>query len=200
MPIAWEPVETRQAILQDPAGVLAEWMRSDEYTASYIIITRSQKAENDMFRIMPTGSLDRIERALLDSPEFRLVFGNGDASVFALTGAGRGGRTMRTGNWGINIWAWPVLITASAAGSVLLVEMNSASPARHLLLLWFLTVCPGMAYVQALQVRNVIAEWLMAMALSFVLVSAVAMVMVFAEWRPEQGLNVVAGLTCWEWR
>ena len=73
--------------------------------------------------------------------------------------------------------------------------MNSASPARHLLLLWFLTVCPGMAYVQALQVRNIIAEWLMAMALSFVLVSAVAMVMVFAEWRPEQGLNVVAGLT-----
>ena len=50
VPIAWEPVETRQAILQDPAGVLTEWMRSDEYTASYIIITRSQKAENDMFR------------------------------------------------------------------------------------------------------------------------------------------------------
>ncbi len=84
VPISREPQTNRARILADPVGVLEEWMANRDYPESYLIITESQKAESDALGIMPVGSLDAIEAALLASPRFEAVFHTDNASVFRL--------------------------------------------------------------------------------------------------------------------
>jgi hypothetical protein len=84
--IGWEPPESQRPLLARPAAVLERWMGDSRLRAAYLIITRSQKIEVDEVGTMPRGSLDRIERALLASPRFRVVYRNRDATVFSLAG------------------------------------------------------------------------------------------------------------------
>jgi hypothetical protein len=79
-----EPREALAKILADPVTVFVRWMSNEEYPASYLIITRSMKAEVDMLGTMPAGSLDAIEDALLKSPSFRVLYENPDATIFVL--------------------------------------------------------------------------------------------------------------------
>jgi hypothetical protein len=53
---------------------------------SYVIITRSQKAEVSLMGLAPRGSLDRFERDLAASSQFKLVYANEDAKIFAFAG------------------------------------------------------------------------------------------------------------------
>jgi hypothetical protein len=84
VPIEREPRDSWQRVVDDPVTVLARWLDNDKYAATYLLITRSQKAEVDQLSPLPPGSLDKIEQALLKSPEFRVVFRNEDAIIFAL--------------------------------------------------------------------------------------------------------------------
>ena len=84
VPISREPQATRARILADPVGVMEEWMSNLDYPESYLIITESQKVGSDALGIMPAGSLDAIEAALLASPRFEAVFHTKNASVFTL--------------------------------------------------------------------------------------------------------------------
>ncbi len=78
-----ESNEAQERFLADPVGVMERWMSNREYTASYLIITRSQKVEVSITGPMPLGSLDMIENRLLNSPRFVVVFRNTDAIIFA---------------------------------------------------------------------------------------------------------------------
>lgn len=89
VPIAGEAEADRQRILADPAGVMTAWSTDRRYSASFIIITRSQKLANDATGPMPVGALQRIEDALRASPRFRIVTGNQDAVVFSPVLEGR---------------------------------------------------------------------------------------------------------------
>lgn len=82
VPIDGEGEENEQRILADPARVMAEWTSDPRYSASFIIITRSQKLANDATGPMPVGALQHIEDALRASPHFRVFAGNEDAVVF----------------------------------------------------------------------------------------------------------------------
>jgi hypothetical protein len=82
--IAIEPETSRTMVLADPAAVLSEWMSNNKYSATYLLITRSQKLEVDTLGIMPVGSLDRIEQALLQSHQFRVIYTNQDGTIFTL--------------------------------------------------------------------------------------------------------------------
>jgi hypothetical protein len=84
VPIDREPEESWRPIIADPAGVLSAWLRNPRYAESYVLITRSQKIEVDTQGSMPVGSLQSIESALRRSPEFRVAFDTGDATVFVL--------------------------------------------------------------------------------------------------------------------
>ncbi len=84
--IAREPEASQNRILADPVGVMEEWMANLDYPESYLIITESQKAETDALGIMPVGSLDAIEAALLASPRFETLFHTENATVFTLAG------------------------------------------------------------------------------------------------------------------
>jgi hypothetical protein len=83
VPIDREPRDSWQKVIDDPVTVLARWLDNDKYAATYLILTRSQKSEVDELSPLPPGSIDRIERALLNSPEFRIVYRNEDAIIFA---------------------------------------------------------------------------------------------------------------------
>jgi hypothetical protein len=85
-----EPRESRQSIAENPVEHLHRWMDNDDYTETYLLITRSQKAEVQALGSMPPGSLDAIEDALLDAPQFELIYGNDDAKLFGLKGREQG--------------------------------------------------------------------------------------------------------------
>jgi hypothetical protein len=89
-----EPPESKAQVLADPAGSLSRWLDNPAYAASYVIITRSQKAGADMLGDLPAGALAAIERALRHSPLFETVYANQDAAVFTLAArnAREGGR------------------------------------------------------------------------------------------------------------
>jgi hypothetical protein len=83
--ISQELAPDKLRLLDHPVDILSRWMSNDRYTAAYLIITRSQKAEVDALGVMPPGSLDKIEQALEQSPEFKVIYSNEDASIFVLS-------------------------------------------------------------------------------------------------------------------
>src|SRR5262249_18534593 len=85
--LADEPPESRAEVLANPVSVLARWLDNDQYRATFIVLTRNQKAYVDALGIMPRGGFDRIEQALLASPRFRLVHAVGGTRIFALNQA-----------------------------------------------------------------------------------------------------------------
>ncbi|HSD84069.1 MAG TPA: hypothetical protein VLG46_09435, partial [Anaerolineae bacterium] len=90
VPIEREPRDSWQKVVADPVTVLKRWLDNDKYAATYLILTRSQKNEVDELSPLPPGSIDKIEQALLKSPEFRIVYRNEDAVIFALARASGG--------------------------------------------------------------------------------------------------------------
>ena len=82
--ISEESAAQQQRILDDPAVVLEGWLSDTKWSATYIIITRSQKAFVDAQHVMRPGSLDKIETALLESRKFVLVKASENAKVFSL--------------------------------------------------------------------------------------------------------------------
>jgi hypothetical protein len=84
VPISREPWENRERLLANPAEVLEDWMSNPRYSASYLLITRIQKAEIDMLGDLPPGALDQIEQALLQSGRFLVLYSNQDAAIYIL--------------------------------------------------------------------------------------------------------------------
>ena len=68
-----------------PADYIAQVMEQGNYTAAYLIMTRSQVAMSDEYGYLPIGSLGKIEDALRHSSHFRVILSNPDAAIFALT-------------------------------------------------------------------------------------------------------------------
>ncbi|MBN1426974.1 MAG: hypothetical protein JXB07_01235 [Anaerolineae bacterium] len=84
VPITSEPKESRDAVVADPVGVLSRWLDNPSYTATYLILTRSQAIASDALGYLPPGELDRIEQALRASDRFIPVFQNHDVVIFVL--------------------------------------------------------------------------------------------------------------------
>jgi hypothetical protein len=91
--IAREPPASQARVLAAPAAVLSDWLDNPSYRDGYLLITRSQKIELEEDGAMPVASVGAIERALLSSPRFRVVFHNRDAIVFSRASSQTGGAT-----------------------------------------------------------------------------------------------------------
>ena len=78
----------------------------------------------------------------------------------------------------IRSMAWPIIIIISAIALALAVVGTFASPMRTVLAFWFLLVCPGMAFVRLLHLKDGLAQWTLALALSLALDTIVAEIMV----------------------
>jgi hypothetical protein len=77
-------------LLRHPVEVISQMMEEGRYSAAYLIITRSQNADVEESGLMPAGSLDKIERTLMQSGHFKVIVANHHATVFKLSGAPRG--------------------------------------------------------------------------------------------------------------
>ena len=86
VPLAAEPVASYERVLRHPVRVLSDWMSDADYSGHYLIITRAMKEEATELGPLPPGALDRLERQLLASPKFKVLYHDQDASVFTLKG------------------------------------------------------------------------------------------------------------------
>jgi hypothetical protein len=78
---------TREIFRNADVDALARRMETTDGQRAYLIITRSEEAEVDLFSGLPSGRLNRLEEALTASARFRVVFTNPDATIFTLADA-----------------------------------------------------------------------------------------------------------------
>jgi hypothetical protein len=67
-----------------PADVPAVVRELSSYPDAYLMVSTSQAAHAELFDLAPPGAVDRLKRALLASPRFRVVYRNDDATLFRL--------------------------------------------------------------------------------------------------------------------
>ncbi|MEP2531957.1 hypothetical protein [Shimia sp.] len=82
VPISRELPAAQAEIFADPETVLASWFENPAWQDGYIVLTRSQKTFAETIGAVEKGALDQLERALIASSEFLLVYANKDARIF----------------------------------------------------------------------------------------------------------------------
>jgi hypothetical protein len=91
---------------------------------------------------------------------------------------------------------WPQIAAASALIAGLFVLTGVHSPARVLVVVWFITVCPGIALVRWLELEDPVAELAVAIGVSLSLVTLLAGFAILAGlWSPTTTLVVLIGIT-----
>ncbi len=91
-------------------------------------------------------------------------------------------------------WRRLIILSGAIAASV---TFGSVLPAlRPFVVLPFLLLCPGLAWVRLLRLESPLAEFTLAVALSLVLATVVAAGMLYAgAWSPKGSLTVLLGFT-----
>lgn len=97
-------------------------------------------------------------------------------------------------------WLWPLIITGSAvaaAGMTLIPALaNLSTGLRLCVLIWFLGVCPGMAFVRLLRLSSANSEWMVAIALSLALNTLMAEFMLYiGRWSPQDIMALLINLS-----
>jgi hypothetical protein len=73
-----------EAILTANMDEIEQLMASRKRTTAYLILTRSQKANAELFSGLPPAKWKQFEEQLRDSGRFQLIYANQDASIFTL--------------------------------------------------------------------------------------------------------------------
>ncbi|MHB1005748.1 MAG: hypothetical protein ACYC3S_08910 [Chloroflexota bacterium] len=68
----------------DPLTTVTRLMGDRTYRATYLIITRSQRAHIQMDNLLPQTGIDQIEQVLRQSGQYRVIYRNQDAEIFTL--------------------------------------------------------------------------------------------------------------------
>lgn len=93
-------------------------------------------------------------------------------------------------------WLWPVVIILSALAAGLFNFVFTNAPIRPLIVSWFLLVCPGMALVRFLRLREPVIEWVLAIVLSFAIEALAATIeLATGRWSPAATLTILIGLS-----
>jgi hypothetical protein len=82
---ALDPANVRRQILQDPVGELTALSSAHVGPGAYVVFTRAQAAEVAALGLLPPGAVDHIQRALVASSQFRVVYENPSAAVLVFT-------------------------------------------------------------------------------------------------------------------
>lgn len=94
----------------------------------------------------------------------------------------------------IRLFGWPAILVVSSIGVALAMVGDIGAPLRPLIAFWFLLICPGMAFIRLLHLREWLTELTLAVALSLTLDTLVAEALVLNHlWSPQWGLF---GLIC----
>lgn len=90
---------------------------------------------------------------------------------------------------------WAGCITASCAAVLAAMALPAADPFRVGITFWFILLCPGMAFVQLMDIGDAIVEVGLAVALSVAMGVLLALSMVYTHlWYPEAGLVIEIGI------
>ena len=93
-------------------------------------------------------------------------------------------------------WLWPAIIVVSSAAIAILTYAGVESPVRVAFAFWFLLVCPGMALVRLLRLKDVIVELTLAVALSLALDALVASALVYTGlWSSKSSLAILIAIS-----
>jgi hypothetical protein len=93
-------------------------------------------------------------------------------------------------------WLWPIVIILSALAAGLVNFVFTGTAIRPPIVFWFLLVCPGMALVRFLRIKEPVVEWLLAIALSFAIEALAAGIELSAgKWAPAATLGILIGLS-----
>jgi hypothetical protein len=91
---------------------------------------------------------------------------------------------------------WPIVVVISCIAVALCNWLEVVQPLRAISVFWFFLICPGLAIVGLLDIRDRLAEAVVAIGLSLALDTGVATVMVLARlWSPDGGLAVLIGIS-----
>lgn len=77
---------------------------------------------------------------------------------------------------------WPLIISGSALVAAIAAFAHATPLLRSLVISWFLLVCPGMAFIRLLKLKDFLAEWALAIALSLALEMLLGLGMVYIHW------------------
>ncbi len=87
---------------------------------------------------------------------------------------------------------WSLLIIISSLSVVILMAVEGAGVVRSLVSIWFLFLCPGLAFVQLLRIGPTWVEIILAVAFSLALDGLVAGILVYAQqWSPHVALAIL---------
>lgn len=93
-------------------------------------------------------------------------------------------------------WIWPTAIMFSTLAVCVFVYGDFVVLPRQAAALWFLLICPGMAFVRLLRLQDVWAEIALAVGLSLALEVFVALMLVYGGWwSPPAGLAILVVAT-----
>ena len=91
---------------------------------------------------------------------------------------------------------WPLIIIGGGIAILLIVIANWASLLRPLLVFGYLLVCPGMAFVRLLSLKNHFAELMLAVALSLTICTLISeMLVLMRSWSMMSSLVTIVVLS-----
>ena len=91
-----------------------------------------------------------------------------------------------------NTLLWPFIIIVSALAAGALTFLDAVPPVRAVVGFWFLLVCPGMAFIRLLHIKEGFVELILAIALSITINTIVSQASLLAnKWSPRGVLLVV---------
>jgi hypothetical protein len=92
----------------------------------------------------------------------------------------------------LTFWLWPAIILLSSLGASLVIFQDPSSPLRIPIILWFVGVCVGMAYIRLLRLSEAFTEWVLAVALSLGIAAVVSAGLLYTgRWSPERGFLIL---------
>jgi hypothetical protein len=91
---------------------------------------------------------------------------------------------------------WPAVAATSALAATGAVGFGVTTPLRGVLVIWFVIVCPGMAVVALLRIRDPLFVLVATIAISLALGVVVATSLLYLDlWSPRRALVILGGLT-----
>lgn len=78
-------------------------------------------------------------------------------------------------------WLQPVILILLAIAADIVSLTSVAAGLRPLIVLCFVCICPGMAFIKLLQLRSAVIEWMLAIALSLTIAALVASLQLYTH-------------------
>jgi hypothetical protein len=89
----------------------------------------------------------------------------------------------------------PIIVCVSAASAMLVVTTDVPQPLRSVVVFWFLLMCPGLAFVPLLRIKDRLKQWTLVITCSLVIDTLLAGAMLYSgRWAPWWALVILVAL------